>query len=244
VRGAPARVGGRFCIESSSGSAGPARGTRSSSITTGLSRQISLQFLWRDGRLGFLSHSSHRQSRRASTSIRMSPCQRNSAATTSVHRTARVNVHWWRCAAGAGPARGQGAIEEHVPLLLASQQGRNGSPCRGSGLASLCSGWADGLVHRCRALGRDYLRPSARSPDATRAQITTARHGTARGTTRVNRTGRNRSGYRGNRWNRTGLVPVPAGFKPMEFKMLNLNSKKKILQKSLKILQVAMDAMV
>jgi hypothetical protein len=43
---------------------------------------------------------------------------------------------------------------------------------------------------------------------------------------RVNRTGRNRSGYRGNRWNRTGTVPVPAGFKPMEFKMLNLNSKK------------------
>jgi hypothetical protein len=43
---------------------------------------------------------------------------------------------------------------------------------------------------------------------------------------RVHQTGRNRSGCRGNRWNRTGPVPVPVGLIPLGFKILNLNSKK------------------
>jgi hypothetical protein len=50
-------------------------------------------------------------------------------------------------------------------------------------------------------------------------------------TVRVNGTGRNRSGYRGNRWNRTGPVPVPVGSIPVKFKILSLNSKNKKISK-------------
>jgi hypothetical protein len=56
--------------------------------------------------------------------------------------------------------------------------------------------------------------------------------------TRVNRTGGNRSGNRGNRSNRSGPVPVPAGSQPVQIQILNLNSKnEKISQNSQKILQ-------
>ena len=60
---------------------------------------------------------------------------------------------------------------------------------------------------------------------------------------RVKKTVRNRSGYRGYRSNRPG--PVPAGFKPAQIQILNLNSKKwKNSKKFLKILQVATNLMV
>ena len=63
--------------------------------------------------------------------------------------------------------------------------------------------------------------------------------------TRVHQTGRNRSGYRGYRSNRPGPVPVPAGFKPAQIQILNLNSKKwKNPKKILKILQVATNLMM
>ena len=53
--------------------------------------------------------------------------------------------------------------------------------------------------------------------------------------TRVKKTGRNRSGNRGYRSNRPGPVPVPAGFKPAQIQILNLNSKKwKNIKKNLK----------
>ena len=64
---------------------------------------------------------------------------------------------------------------------------------------------------------------------------------------RVKKTGRNRSGYRGYRSNRPGPVPVPvpAGFKPAQIQILNLNSKKwKNPKKILKILQVATNLMM
>src|SRR6185312_1463523 len=58
-------------------------------------------------------------------------------------------------------------------------------------------------------------------------------------------TGRNRSGYRGYRSNRPGPVPVPAGFKPVQIQILNLNSKKwKNSKNILKILQVATNLMM
>ena len=62
---------------------------------------------------------------------------------------------------------------------------------------------------------------------------------------RVHQTGRNRSGYRGYRSNRPGPVPIPAGFKPAQIQILNLNSKKwKNPKKILKILQVATNLMM
>ena len=62
---------------------------------------------------------------------------------------------------------------------------------------------------------------------------------------RVKKTGRNRSGNRGYRSNRPGPVPVPAGFKPAQIQILNLNFKTwKNPKKFLKILQVATNLMV
>jgi len=61
----------------------------------------------------------------------------------------------------------------------------------------------------------------------------------------VKKTGRNRSGNRGYRSNRPGPVPVPAGFKPAQIQILNLNFKTwKNPKKFLKILQVATNLMV
>ena len=54
-------------------------------------------------------------------------------------------------------------------------------------------------------------------------------------------TDRNRSGYRGNRSNRFGSVPIWGGYKPVQIQNLNLNSKN---EKNLKILQVATNLMV
>ena len=56
---------------------------------------------------------------------------------------------------------------------------------------------------------------------------------------RVNNPDQNRSGFTANRSNRSGSVPVPAGFKPVQIQNSNLNSKK-----FLKILQVATNLMV
>jgi len=61
-------------------------------------------------------------------------------------------------------------------------------------------------------------------------------------TTRVKFTDRNRSGYRGNRSNRSGPVPVWGGYKPVQIQNSNLNLKK--MRKFLKILQVATNLMV
>jgi len=67
----------------------------------------------------------------------------------------------------------------------------------------------------------------------------------ARIVSRVKKTGRNRSGNRGYRSNRPGPVPVPAGFKPAQIQILNLNFKTwKNPKKFLKILQVATNLMV
>ena len=83
--------------------------------------------------------------------------------------------------------------------------------------------------------------PHRRQLSSSSWQVKLAR----RHVTRVKKTGRNRSGNRGYRSNRPGPVPVPAGFKPAQIQILNLNFKTwKNPKKFLKILQVATNLMV
>ena len=104
--------------------------------------------------------------------------------------------------------------------------------------------------HRVRYLpqplrvGGSVRRRSA-SPSAACARTAAAAAVPGRRVTRVKKTGRNRSGNRGYRSNRPGPVPVPAGFKPAQIQILNLNFKTwKNPKKFLKILQVATNLMV
>ena len=89
--------------------------------------------------------------------------------------------------------------------------------------------------------GRRLMQPAEvwvslwQSRGASKGEHSPAGLQAACGIRRVKKTGRNRSGNRSYRSNRPGPVPVPAGFKPAQIQILNLNSKKwKNPQKNLK----------